>query len=275
MIKPNFFLIGASKAGTTSIAQALGEHPQVFITNPKEPDFFNQFDSAETIDQGILSDYLKLYTSVKDELVIGEASVSSLHSTMAAKHIYNFNPDAKILILLRNPLQRIYSLYEMYIRQGLNQSFEFAIKTDPWLVRQCCYHDAVKRYFNLFPAKQVYWIDFEYLKRDWNSTLTSIHNFLDIEAINREKPIVRNTGGVPKGRILNFLTNRAIINFAKGIIPNNIHNMIDKKVKSIAFKKLETSDTDISFLRTQFIEDLTKLDKLLDSDFAQKWLNPT
>ncbi len=155
MIKPNFFLIGASKAGTTSLAQALGEHPSIFVTDPKEPNFFNRFDDSGEIDSESLRHYLQLYKAVGSESAIGEASVSYLPSKKAAQHIYTFNPKSKILISLRNPVQRIRSLYEMYVRHGLDQSFDYATRTDPWLARQCFYYEPRAIAFGFCTADEV------------------------------------------------------------------------------------------------------------------------
>ncbi|MBY6189135.1 sulfotransferase [Microbulbifer agarilyticus] len=272
MVKPNFFLVGAAKAGTTSIAQALGQHPNIFITDPKEPNFISSLDNCDSLSETDIAEYLKYYRSVTDESIIGEASVNNLPAKMAAKHIRQINPDSKILISLRNPLTRVQSLYEMYSRHGLKQSFQFATKTDPWLIKQCCYHDPVNRYLDNFPREQIHWIDFDSLKSGWETTMAGIYDFLEVEQIDGERPVVRNVGGVPKNKAFGLLRNRALINLAKKTIPKPLHNFVDKKVKGVGFKKMESTELDVSYLKEQFADDVLRLDDLLQTNFFEKWI---
>ena len=268
---PNFFIVGASKAGTTSLAQALKEHPSVFMTDPKEPNFFDGYDTAETVDAAELDTYLRLYDGVQDEVVIGEASVGYLNSKQAARHIHTLNPDAKILISLRNPTTRIISLYEMYVRHGLTETFEHATKTDPWLVRQCHYAANVERILQYFPKDQILTVDFQDVGRDWTGTMTKIHDFLGVERIAKDRPTIRNVGGLPKNRLLQPLMNRRIVSFGKKIIPNRFHQAVDKGLKSLAFSKMEVPKKELAPQAEDFVEDIQKLDTLLGTDFHQRW----
>ena len=268
---PNFFIVGASKAGTTSLAQALKDHPSVFMTDPKEPNFFDGYDAAETIDAAELETYLKLYDGAQNEVVIGEASVSYLSSKQAARHIHKLNPNAKILISLRNPTTRIISLYEMYVRHGLTETFEHATKTDPWLVRQCHYAANVERILEHFPRDQILAIDFQDVGRDWNGTMTKIHDFLGVERITKDRPTIRNVGGLPKNRLLQPLMNRNIVRFGKKVIPNRFHQAVDKGLKRLAFSKMEVPKKELAPRAEDFVEDIKKLDMLLDTNFHQRW----
>lgn len=271
MTIPNFFLIGASKAGTTSIAQGLAEHPQVFITDPKEPNFFNQYDEDERVNEDALLRYLRLYDGVTDERVVGEASVSSLGSTAAARHIYQFNPDAKVLICLRNPVQRIVSLYEMYVRHGLKESFHHATAVDPWLVNQCQYNEPIKRYLDVFPRDQIFWIDFEDIKNDWSSCMRSIHRFLGVSEIATSKPILRNTGGMPASKLSSVVVNRRLIEIGKCVVPRPWRNSIDRKIKLAMYKKFTLSKDEGNRLRRCFLPDVQRVDELLSTDYARRW----
>ncbi|SDJ10345.1 sulfotransferase domain-containing protein [Lutimaribacter saemankumensis] len=271
MKKPNFFLVGASKAGTTSLAQALNQHPAIFITDPKEPNFFNRFNETDQIPQSELNDYMKLFQTAGSKSVWGDASVSYLASRGAAKQINNFNPSSKILISLRNPMQRVRSLYEMYVRLGLNQSFDDVTKNDPWLVKQCLYYEQVKRYVDIFPRHQILILEFSNLNNQWDNTIKSVHNFLELEHIAQKKPIIRNTGGIPKHPAFNILTNRKLVKIAKRIIPKRLHAITDKKVKDLAFKKSVIPKKDALNLLELFLEDTNRLDSLLKTQFSRIW----
>ncbi len=138
---PNFFLVGAPKAGTSSLYHYLDQHPQIYMSPVKEPNFFaaeireENFEAARQRalirDQRCLreflagsmreqrfggivqhnKDYLRLFANAKEELALGEASVCYLWSPTAAARIAERIPDAKILIMLRDPAERAFSQY--------------------------------------------------------------------------------------------------------------------------------------------------------------------
>lgn len=115
MIKPNFFIVGAPKCGTTALSEYLREHENVFMCTPKEPHYFAtdlpEIRAAETEDE-----YLRLFDkSTKDHLAIGEASVWYLYSEKALENIKIFDPDSKIIVMLRNPVDLVYSMHSQHI----------------------------------------------------------------------------------------------------------------------------------------------------------------
>src|SRR5258708_108403 len=146
---PNFFIVGAPKAGTTSLYYYLGQHPDVYMSPVKEPNYFaeeirlcnigaqwqdwaqRENDSLqqyllgpmqEKRFGGIVSnwtDYLKLFQNVNGEKAIGEASVCYLWSRTAARNIASTTPNAKIIMVLRNPVDRAFSQYKQAVASGL------------------------------------------------------------------------------------------------------------------------------------------------------------
>ena len=108
MIKPNFFILGASKCGTTSMARYLAEHPDIFVSDPKEPHFFNtDFANRHTR-------YIKTYESYfrsasEYHMAVGEASVFYLFSHKAVSNILVYQPKARFVVMLRNPIYMVYS----------------------------------------------------------------------------------------------------------------------------------------------------------------------
>lgn len=107
--KPNFFIVGAPKCGTTSLSEYLRTHPNVFMTRPKEPNYFAEdfFRQVST-----LEDYLALFDNVSsEEIAIGEASVTYLSSQVALQNIKDFNFNAKLIAMVRNPIEMIPSLH--------------------------------------------------------------------------------------------------------------------------------------------------------------------
>jgi len=114
MKKPNFFIIGAPKCGTTSLANWLNEHPNTFITKPKEPFFFDTDIKARY--EYTLEDYEHLYKkATKHHIAIGEASTTYLYSKVAVDNILKYNPLAKFIVLLRNPVEMVFSLHHQEV----------------------------------------------------------------------------------------------------------------------------------------------------------------
>lgn len=114
MPKANLFIVGAPKCGTTAWWHYLSQHPDVFMTNPKEPHYFNSdfenFRWVKTREQ-----YDQLFSAAGKARVCGEASVMYLYSEESAKNIYEYNSDARILIFLRNHADFIRSYHQQLL----------------------------------------------------------------------------------------------------------------------------------------------------------------
>lgn len=114
--KPNFFIVGAPKCGTTALAQYLSAHPNVYFSPVKEPHFFSD-DFPGIRDPDNLDDYLALFSGAQTEhQAVGEASVSYFYSDVALKHIAEFDPDVRIIVMLRNPVEMVYSWHGQMLR---------------------------------------------------------------------------------------------------------------------------------------------------------------
>jgi hypothetical protein len=132
MMKPNLFVIGAPKCGTSALAHYLSEHPNVFFSNPKEPLYFST-DYPHLKDQHFLrteEDYLKLfYKAIPGQhIVVGEGSTNYLRSKTAAKAALDMNPEAKFIVMLRNPIDVAHAFHmeQIFARNENISSFEEA-----------------------------------------------------------------------------------------------------------------------------------------------------
>src|SRR6056297_204893 len=96
--KPNFFIIGAPKCGTTSMARYLGEHPDIFFSDPKEPNFFNTDFSEKIRITTEIKEYLKLFQGADKYRRVGEGTVWYFFSKEAILYILKFNPEAKFIL---------------------------------------------------------------------------------------------------------------------------------------------------------------------------------
>ncbi len=117
MTKPNFFIIGAPKCGTTSVAHWLSEHPSVYMSHIKEPNYFNTDDNRSVT--RTLQQYETLFSQVRPQhIAIGEASAWYLYSRTAVPNIRAYVEDSRFIVMLRNPVEMAYSLHQQEIFSG-------------------------------------------------------------------------------------------------------------------------------------------------------------
>ena len=136
MKKPNFFIIGAPKCGTTSLAAWLAQHPQVFMSPRKEPHHFNT-DMKNHLTRP-RSMYERLFAGAKDShIAVGEASTWYLYSDVAVPNILEYNPDARFIVCLRNPVEMAPSLHEQCRFAAHEHIADFAAA---WALREERHH---------------------------------------------------------------------------------------------------------------------------------------
>ena len=203
---PDFFIVGAPKAGTSSLYNYLLQHPSVFLSEPKEPHFFHNRRSpgSPVLGEKDLEEYLRLFEGVPDDVRAGEASTSYLYSANAAWEIKNVFPDAKIMMILRNPVDRAYSQYWNHVRDGNEQlSFEKALRDEPERIknRRWCgsyyvaggrYAEQVARYLEVFGRDAVKVYLFEELQRTLSVSVRTLFRFWEWWS-----PTYRSTRGRP------------------------------------------------------------------------------
>lgn len=198
--KPDFFIVGAPKCGTTSLHAYLRAHPQVFMPASKEP---HQFGTDLDFQKNRLSDeaYLRLFAGAGDARRIGEASVFYLFSTRAAREIKAFQPDARILIMLRDPVQMMYSLHGQFVymieedlldfqhaldaqddrRQGRRLPPGSRYANELQYVQVASYTDQVARYFDVFGRERVFVRTLDDLSGDPAGTYRQTLEFLEVD----------------------------------------------------------------------------------------------
>lgn len=178
---PNFYMVGAAKCGTTSLYQHLRRHPQIFLPSMKEPNFFTaeapEGESAFAVPRcRSLEEYRHLYAKAQSAVAIGDGSNSYLWDENSPKLIREVSPEAKIIIMLRDPIERAHSFYLMNLRCGDDDSptFQEALRRDnarckqswftSWLyVEAGMYYAQVKRYFDTFGEGRVLLLLFDEL----------------------------------------------------------------------------------------------------------------
>lgn len=196
--KPNFFILGAAKSGTTSLYHYLGRHPEVFMSPVKEPSFF--CEGFQVVTSAV--DYFRLFDGVGAEKRIGEASHVYLTNPSTAGVLKALFPAARFVVILRNPADRAYSLYHHMRRNGYEWagSFEKALELEErrWRserFRRTCpqyfynflyfrsglYGQQLARYFSLFDKRQFHVMTLDELKSDPLGSLRGILEFLKVD----------------------------------------------------------------------------------------------
>ena len=140
-MSPNFFIVGGSKCGTTNISYYLNSHPKIFFSELNEPYYFCKWDIPEEYNRNSMitnmKKYLDLFKNVKNEIIVGEASSPYLTCPHAALEIKKAFPNSKILISIRNPIERSHSAYFSYQFMKPNeQNFMEMIKTHEKLISE-------------------------------------------------------------------------------------------------------------------------------------------
>lgn len=195
---PNFFLVGAAKAGTTSAYAYLSQHPQVFFPRIKEPHYFTQVRPSreqrffvEAVNDP--AEYLRLFRSTHGFDVVGDASPSYLWHPEVPHRIRARVPEAKIAIILRDPVERAHSHYLMDYREGIQDlSFYEALIHDMnrrekgWGISSLYlelgqYAQQVRRYLETFPSRQIMILFFEEFRRDVKRALRDLAKFLGLD----------------------------------------------------------------------------------------------
>ena len=198
---PNFLIIGAGKSGTTALYEYLCEHPEVYMSPVKETNFF-ALEGTEIVDAKEdpnqmyhypwsitkWEDYEKLFENATEEKAIGEVSPMYLYSPEAAKKIKETLPDVKIIAILRDPVDRLYSRYMHLARENREPSakFEDALERESiwWkrndLVREGFYHTHLETYFKLFDPRQIRVYLYEELREDPLRVIQNIYDFIGV-----------------------------------------------------------------------------------------------
>jgi hypothetical protein len=188
---PNFFIVGAGKCGTTSLYEYLRQHPDVFMPDRKELHFFStDLERPNRISE---EEYFGLFQGAEGKKCIGEASADYLYSRAACDRIKNVYPNARIIIALRNPIDKVYSTHGYAVWRGREkvENFEDALAMDRQYSGRtrhrrrnytdgAKYAEYVRMYLENFGKNQVHIIIFEEMVRDTEGVYRELCSFLGI-----------------------------------------------------------------------------------------------
>ncbi len=297
---PTFLVIGAMKAGTTALYTAFDQHPEVFMSPVKEPNFFAFADTPPDfqapIDQrpdGVnhtsITDadaYRALFAGAARHAERGEASHWYLYHPDAPATIQHNLPDVKLIAMLRNPVERAYSEFLHFVRDGDEPipDFEAALDAEPerikknWALGRYVdrgrYDEQIERYLDRFPREQLRVVLFDDFVDHPDAVRRDLFRFLDVDPSFEPEARRVNASGVPRSRWLH-----AALTAAKpvrdAVVPMLPDAFVDW-VNDVKNRNLEKPPMDTA-VRTRLIDTfrphIRRLESLLDRDLSH-WLNP-
>jgi len=286
--KPDFFIVGAPKCGTTSLYFYLNQHQNIFLA-PKELYYFGK-DFTYLQGKSSLSHYQSYFEDAKQNQLIGEASVWYLYSKTAASEIKAFNPNAKIIIMLRQPTDMIYSLHQHQLFNGNENIPDFKtalnaqserIKGNKIPAQLGCpieglqyqlvgkYYEQVKRYFNIFGKKNVHIIWFDDFKNDVEFEYKKVCTFLNISPLKSIDLSVQNESQKARNnQFTKLLKHRSAvaIKAVKLLLPSRKlrYELLNKlwKINSVKAPKAPLPEELVKHLDQFFLKDIEQLEKL-------------
>jgi len=292
---PNFFVVGAQKAGTTSLYHYLDQHPEVFMSPRKEPHFFEGMQDdylrpdrrlAPVTDLGA---YQSLFEEVRDEKAVGEASTSYIYSQRSPELIKWSSPDAKIIAVLRNPADRAYSNFLHCVRGGREPLDDFAEALEAeeerikerwaplWYYKQKgFYHAQVKRYLDTFGRDQVKVYLYDDLGSGPLDVLRDMFAFLGVdESFTPDLSVEHNTAGLPRNKWAYALA-KSLGAWNPALKLESLERFLPagsgRYVKSRFFAKPPPFPPEVRRqLIDSYTEDVLKLEKLIQRDLSD-WL---
>jgi hypothetical protein len=294
---PDFLIVGAARSATTSLYYYLKNYDEIFMPVRKEPWFFSYvnnppgYSSPGAYDVVYkLEDYIDLFKTSRSDQIIGEASPSYLfmHDTTIRniKDVYGKPYEKlKIIIILRNPIERAYSHFMMH-RRGYKEPLDFeeaiapetiaARLRDNWdifydYVRCGLYYAQVKAYLDEFPETKV--VLYDDLVGESSKVLRELCGFLGVDF--RGDIILErlNKSGVPRLGMLNKLINGSSLfkDFLMAVIPEPVRKLMKHKVYKFNMKPLKMNTKQEEYLSSTFGKDIENLSRLLKRDLSN-WL---
>ena len=295
--KPNLFIVGAPKCGTTALYTYLKEHPNIFMSSPKEPQFFADDVLGDRRTIRTWEDYMKCFETAEKEDVIGEASVAYLGSQSALHAIKAFNPAAQIIIMLRNPIDVMYSEYSQRIFDTREPqiSFESALKAEKdgklsaWrrqsarvvglsLREIVCFSDQVRRYLEVWGREKIHVIIYDDLKNDTTKAYLETLRFLGVGLDFRPSfRVVHPNKRVRSTHLQNFIFHppKFVRQTARTLFPQAARRLVGNtllRLNSPITPRQPMNPKLRRNLQRELEADVERLSALLDRDLSE-WVN--
>jgi len=308
MRRPNLFIVGHPRSGTTALHVFLGLHKDIYMSTLKEPHYFcKDFhqESDEFYKKRIYfryrdeQEYLRIFAGSSSELLVGESSPRYLYSKVAAQLIQEFNSSAKIIIILRNPVDFLHSLHTRFLATEKEniKDFEVALASESerrigygipsgvicpsflYYSEWVKYYDHVKKFYDLFENDNIKILIYEDFKEDNKKIYLEVLEFLNLDAISLPEFREINRNRVPRFKALNKLAFAPSIGRNIFRIPPRYYYLFqyfvfEKLISGYMWKVDRRKDIQPS-LRKHLLEksrdEIVKISDLIQIDLLKKW----
>ncbi len=298
---PNFFFIGGMRCGSTSINQMLEQHPGIYMSPVKEPYYYHvegyrRLDAADAPDPQEIKAleaggrfrtseaYRSLFDGVKGQQVIGESSIYLYHGH-AIPAIKADCPDARILVSLRDPVDRIFSEYQYRLRVG-NETGSFAdfIETHTRAFRETPGQDPISvSYLNKglqsrllapwleeFGPDRIKIVLFDDLNAAPEQTMSGVFDWLGLEEGHNPSVIHAEQGGrITRPGVVKLINSKQpVVKSIKNALPKELKSKIRSKLMSKSLERPEFRDEERAFLKSFYRDDIAALEKMIGRDLG-------
>ncbi|NEO99850.1 MAG: sulfotransferase [Symploca sp. SIO2E9] len=316
-LSPNFLIIGAAKAGTTALYHYLAQHPDIYMSRIKELNFFafegEKYNCDGLADEGGMKRYKGLrrvsvtdpeayqiqFKGVTNQKAIGEASPMYLYNPRTAQRIHDYKSDMRLIVILRNPVDRAHSHFAQYVLRGQDHLTHFsqAIKAEDiyvpniwWgyrhYVRLGFYYCQLQRYFDVFSPDLIKIYLFEDLKANPTRVLQDIFQFVEVDSnLVPDTSTKHNQSLVAKNRTLHhslrnletFLRSQSSANkLLRKLLPTQVKKLGSDWRVNLGNKNLVKGKPPLPMdvrkqLTSVYRDDILKLQDLIGRDLSS-WL---
>jgi hypothetical protein len=286
--RPNFLVIGAAKCGTTALYHYLRQHPDIYMSDNKEPLFLAyDFDDPDFSDKqrggvATLEEYEALFDGVTTERAVGEASTLYVYSPLTIPNIKRYVPDAKLIALVRNPADRAFSSFQQIVAMGTEPLTDFAeaLAAEPQRLATRTtlthyrnggyYYRQLKPYYDEFGSDRIRVYLHEDLTAEPLAVLQDIFRFLGVDDTYAPDFSVRHNVAIaraPRNPVAGFLRKPSVIRPIRKLVPAPIrHGLVPVLYTGSAFP-VEIRRQ----LIEDFREDILQLESLIGRDLSA-WL---
>jgi hypothetical protein len=271
---PNFAYIGTSKAGSTWLFNALAHHPEVHLPPSKGLYYFDShFDKGRDW-------YLSQFDGADGRPAVGEISHSYLSSPEAPARIAELNPRMRLLVCLREPVDRAFSDYlDLLKNQQFDGPFEAAIEEFPRLLGRGRYATHLQRYLDVFPAEQIHVSLFDDLRGDTQAYADEVFDFLGITRLELAPSDLqsRMPAGVPRNAALaSGAKSMAKLVKRAGLARVRSRVKRSRLVRQALYRPYRDDRPTIdpalaARLRLDFVDEVQRLDTMLGRPVSERW----
>ncbi|ERT05696.1 sulfotransferase domain protein [Lyngbya aestuarii BL J] len=292
LTKPQLYLVGAPKAGTSALADFLDQHPQISMYKLKESNFhchdLDISNKPKTEQQ-----YLSMFSVTPETKLLADGSILSLYSRKAAASIADYVSKPLILIILRNPVDAMYAWYSQMVFVGNEplRTFQEAINAESerkqgrliptyGTVKSCPqllfyrdimrYAEQIERYLSIFARDQILIFTFDELKADSMSVYSKILNFLELDPFIPKIQKV-NVNKIRRMPWLHHFIKKTFAKPANTILPPKLRSDLIELIDTINSRETNRSELNQELrevLKSECITDIIKLEKIIDKDLS-------